>query len=261
MSAQGQFANRVAIVTGGSSGIGRQSAIEFADRGAAVVVADINANEGQAVVSEIEDAGGDATFVETDVSDPSQVSEMVDTAVETYERLDFAHNNAGVRGERYPITDYPDEAWREVIDVNLTGVWNCLKHELRQLESQGDGGAIVNTASVVGKSGLPNGTSYAAAKHGIVGLTKSVAMEVGDEDIRVNAVCPGYIDTPMIRSEGDRVTTDEEALEAIREMHPLGRLGDPDEVAETAVWLCSDNATYVTGDAINVDGGFLAGKG
>lgn len=261
MSGSEPFADRVAIVTGASSGIGRESALAFAERGAAVVVADVDAEGGRAVASEVEDDGGDATFVETDVSDADQVAAMVETAVDAYGRLDFAHNNAGIRGERHPITEYPDEAWQEVLDVNLTGVWNCIKHELRQLQSQGDGGAIVNTASVVGKSGLPNGTSYAAAKHGVLGVTRSVAMEVGDEDIRINAVCPGYIDTPMIRSQGDRVTTDEDALERIREMHPLDRVGDPAEVAEAAVWLCSDEASYITGDALNVDGGFLAGKG
>lgn len=255
-----QFDGRVAVVTGGGSGIGRQSAFAFADRGASVVLADVDPDGGEAVATAIEESGGEATFVETDVSDGSEVEEMVETAVDTYGRLDVAHNNAGIRGERHPITDHPDESWQDVIDVNLTGVWNCLKHELRQLEEQGDGGAIVNTASVVGKSGLPNGTPYAAAKHGVIGLTRTVAMEVGTENIRVNAVCPGYIDTPMIRSQGDRVSTDEAAVDALREMHPLDRLGDPEEVASAAVWLCSDEAAYISGDAVNVDGGFLAGK-
>lgn len=254
------FTDRVAIVTGGGSGIGRSAANVFADRGTAVVIADVDADNGTTVVDEIKNDGGDATFVETDISDAEQVVEMVDTAVETYGRLDFALNNAGIRGERHPITEYPNDAWQEVIDTNLTGVWNCVKHELRQLKAQSDGGAIVNTASVVGKSGLPNGSSYAAAKHGVIGVTKTAAMEVGDADIRVNAVCPGYINTPMIRSQGDRVSTDEEALAEIRAMHPLDRLGEPEEVAEAAVWLCSNEASYISGDTINVDGGFLSGK-
>lgn len=196
---------------------------------------DVDIEGGRDVVAEIDDAGGDATFVETDVSDADDVEAMVETTMERYGRLDFAHNNAGIRGERHPITEYPDGAWQDVIDVNLTGVWNCLKHELQQLERQGDGGAIVNTASVVRKSGLPNGTCYAPAKHGVIGLTKSVAMEVGEQDVRVNAIYPGYIDTPMIRSQGDRVTTDEDTLEAIREMHPLDRLGEAEVVADVAV--------------------------
>jgi NAD(P)-dependent dehydrogenase (short-subunit alcohol dehydrogenase family) len=254
------FTDCVAIVTGGGSGIGRSAAHAFVDRGAAVIVADVDAEGGSAVVDEIEDNGGNATFVETDVSDADQVAEMVDTAVETYGRLDFALNNAGIRGERHPLTEYPNDAWQAVIDTNLTGVWNCVKHELGQIRAQGDGGAIVNTASVVGKSGLPNGSSYAAAKHGVIGVTKTAAMEVGNEDIRINAVCPGYIDTPMIRSHGDRVSTDEEALAEIKALHPQERLGRPDEVADAAVWLCSDEASYITGDTINVDGGFLAGK-
>lgn len=260
MDPERQFDGQVAVVTGGSSGIGESAVRQFAERGAAVVVADVDVDVGEAVAASVRDDGGQATFVETDVRSSEDAAAMVETAVDSYGRLDFALNNAGIRGERHPIQEYPEDAWQRVIDTNLTGVWNCVKHELRQLDAQGDGGAIVNTASVVGKSGLPDGSSYSAAKHGVIGVTKTAAMEVGDSDIRVNAVCPGYIDTPMIQSQGDRVSTDEEALEEIRALHPMDRLGDPDEVASAAVWLCSEDASYITGDALNVDGGFLAGK-
>lgn len=260
MSDDTVFTDQVAIVTGGSSGIGRAAAHAFAERGAAVVVADTDVEAGHDVVDELESQGERGSFIRTDVSNTDDVRAMVDAAVETFGRIDFALNNAGIRGERHPIDEYPHEAWQDVLDVNLTGTWNCVKHEIAQLRKQGEGGAIVNIASVVGQSGLPQGSSYAAAKHGVIGVTKTAAMEVADLDIRVNAVCPGYINTPMIQSQGDRISTDDEALAEIEALHPMDRLGTPDEIADAVTWLCSEQASFVTGEAINVDGGFLAGK-
>jgi 3-hydroxybutyrate dehydrogenase len=247
---------KVALVTGAASGIGRATALTFAREGAKLVIADMNEDGGQQTAHMITENGGEATFVHVDVSNATEVEAMISKAVETYGRLDCAHNNAGVTQRDYPPTgEYPEDDWNRVIAVNLTGVWLCLKYELQQMAQQG-GGAIVNTASAAGLIGLAGRAAYVASKHGVVGLTKTAALEYAKQGIRVNCVCPGYIRTPMveyvIQHEGPQL---EEQM-AARE--PIGRLGKPEEIAETVVWLCSDAASFVTGHAMAVDGGWVA---
>jgi 3-hydroxybutyrate dehydrogenase len=247
---------KVALVTGAASGIGRATALTFAREGAKLVIADMNEDGGQQTAHMITENGGEATFVHVDVSNATEVEAMISKAVETYGRLDCAHNNAGVTQRDYPPTgEYPEDDWNRVIAVNLTGVWICLKYELQQMAQQG-GGAIVNTASAAGLIGLAGRAAYVASKHGVVGLTKTAALEYAKQGIRVNCVCPGYIRTPMveyvIQHEGPQL---EEQM-AARE--PIGRLGKPEEIAETVVWLCSDAASFVTGHAMAVDGGWVA---
>lgn len=239
----------VALVTGGASGIGRATAIEFAGRGASVVIGDVDADGAAGTVAAIEDAGGEAAFVEADVTDDGDVERLVEAAIERYGGLDAAFNNAGISGERAPIAEYPDETWDRVIDVNLNGVRRCLKHELRRM----DEGAIVNTASALGKAALPEVSAYVTAKHGVIGLTRTAALEYAP-DVRVNAVCPGFVETEMTRD----VREDPERGEAMRAMHAMGRFGRPEEVAGAAVWLCSPAASFVTGEAMGVEGGYLS---
>lgn len=246
-----QFENKVAIVTGGSFGIGRATAIAFANRGAKVVIADwIEDNE---TLDIIKQAGGEAIFVKCDVSKSADVKKMVNKTIETYGRLDYAYNNAGVEGQQAPIADSTEEAWEKTIGVNLKGVWLCMKHEIPHILKQG--GAIVNCASVAGLVGFVGLSPYVASKHGVIGLTKTAALEYAKQGIRVNAVCPGVIKTPMV----DRTTGKDKAVEKIyADMEPVGRLGQPEEVAEAVIWLCSDGASFVTGNAMAVDGGWIA---
>jgi NAD(P)-dependent dehydrogenase (short-subunit alcohol dehydrogenase family) len=246
---------KVALVTGGGSGIGRAAALAFAGEGASVVVVDVDAEQGHATVKAIEQAGGQAMFIRADVSQRADVEAMVLKAVEVYGKLDCAFNNAGIEGAvGLPVVDYPEDTWDRVIDINLKGVWLCMKYELAQMLKQG-GGAIVNTASIAGLVGGTFGSAYYASKHGVVGLTKAAAIEYGNSAIRVNAVCPGVIRTEM----ADRLMKDNESIEtAITALHPLGRLGTPQEVAETVVWLSSDQASFITGQALAVDGGYVS---
>ena len=245
---------KVALVTGGSSGIGRATALAFARRGAKVVIADVQAEDGEATARQIEHDGGEALFVQTDVSQPAQVESLIETIVDSYGRLDFACNNAGIEGEAAPTADCTEENWDRVLSINLKGVWLCLKHEIRQMLKQG-GGAIVNMSSVAGLVGSENVPAYAASKHGIVGLTRTAALEYADDGIRVNAICPGVIHTAMI----ERFTGgDKEVQENLAEGQPLGRMGKPKEIADAVTWLCSDSASFVTGHAMAVDGGFVA---
>ncbi|RLA46176.1 MAG: short chain dehydrogenase [Gammaproteobacteria bacterium] len=246
---------KVALVTGGGSGIGKASALAFAREGARVVVADVDVDSGQATVHAIENAGCHAIFVKVDVSQRSDVEAMISKTIEVYGRLDCAFNNAGIEGAvGTPIADYAEDNWDRVIDINLKGVWLCMKYELAHMLEQG-GGAIVNMASVAGLVGGTFGAAYHASKHGVVGLTKAAAIEYGNAAIRVNAVCPGVIRTDMAK----RFMRDDQKIESvITSRHPLGRLGTPDEVAETVVWLSSDAASFITGQALAVDGGFVA---
>lgn len=250
------FEDTTAVVTGAGSGIGRTTAVEFADRGADVVVADVDVEGGEGTVSRIEDTGGDAVFVETDVTDPDEAEAMVDSAVEEYGRLDYAFNNAGIGGEQADVAEYPPEQWRAVIDVNLVGVFNCMRAEIRRMTRQDAGGAVVNNASVLGKVGFETSSGYVAAKHGVLGLTKTAALENAEAGVRVNAVCPGFIETPLLEAGG--ITTDPEIRADIEGRHAMNRLGTPEEVAGAVLWLCSDEASFVTGESLDIEGGYLS---
>ena len=246
--------NKVALVTGAGSGIGRATAKTFANEGAKVVVADMDVEGGKETVRLIKNAGGEAIFVQADVSKPSEVEALIEKTVEIYGRLDCAHNNAGIGGAVTLTADYAEEDWDRVIDVNLKGIWLCMKAEIRQMLKQG-GGAIVNTSSVFGMIGAPYYSAYSASKLGVSGLSKTGALEYAQEGIRINSVCPGVIRTPMI----ERLTAVNPQLEAqLIAQEPIGRMGRPEEVAEAVVWLCSDRASFVTGIDMDVDGGYLA---
>ena len=246
---------KVALVTGGGSGIGKASALALAKEGARVVVADVDDNSGQLTVDEIVSASGQAIYVRADVSQSGDVEEMIARTIEVYGQLDCAFNNAGIEGTvGVPVADYAEDEWDKLININLKGVWLCMKYELAHMSKQG-GGTIVNTASVAGLVGGTFGSAYYASKHGVVGLTKAAAVEYGKSGIRVNAVCPGVIRTEM----ADRVICDDPDLEsAVVSQHPMGRLGQAEEVAEAVVWLCSDAASFITGQALAVDGGYVA---
>ncbi len=244
---------RVAIVTGASSGIGQAAAVAFAREGAAVVVADIDAERGAKVAVEIERLGGESLFVRTDVANGDDAVALVARTVERFGRLDFAFNNAGIEGDTAPTGDSTLDNWNRTIAVNLTGTYLCVRAEIPAMLQTG-GGSIVNNSSVAGLVGFAGISAYTASKHGVVGLTKTAALEYATQGIRVNAVCPGVIATEMITrfTQGDAT-----ALAQLTEAEPVGRLGEPDEVADAAVWLCSDRASFVTGQAIAVDGGFV----
>ena len=246
--------NKVALVTGAGSGIGRASSLVLAREGARVVVSDINASGAEETLSAIKEQGGDGVFVHADVSKASDVEALVSQTVATYGRLDCAYNNAGIEGYMSGrLHEYPEETWDRLVDINVKGVWLCLKYEILQMLQQG-GGAIVNTASVAGLVGSKRLSAYVASKHAVVGLTKAAALEYAEDGIRVNAVCPGIIDTPMM----DRLIAGRETDEDMHTRQPIGRLGTPEEIAESVAWLCSDAASLVTGMAMAVDGGLTA---
>ncbi len=253
--AERALAGRVALVTGAGSGIGRASALAFARAGAIVVVSDIAAEGGEETARLIAERGGEALFVRADVSKSDQVAALIAAILDRYGRLDCAHNNGGIEGPLATVTDLTEEEWDRVIDVNLKGVWLCLKHEIPAMLANG-GGAIVNTGSVSGLKGFPPLLpAYVASKFGVVGLTAVTARQHAREGIRVNAVCPGAIDTPML----DRIGEGAERLGvSLVAENPSGRLGSPAEVAEAVVWLCSDGASFVNGQTLTIDGGFLA---
>lgn len=247
------FEGKVALVTGGSFGIGQATAIAFAKRGAKVVVADWI--EDDATVRQIEDEGGSALFIKCDVSKGSEVSTMIEKAVSHFGGLDYAFNNAGIEGHTANTHECTEENWDKTMGVNLKGIWLCMKYELPHMLTK-QKGVIINCASVAGLNGFAGLPAYVATKHGIVGLTKTAALEYARLGIRVNAVCPGVIHTAMI----DRITgKDKEVEKQFTGMEPMGRMGDAGEVAEAVVWLCSDAASFVTGIAMPVDGGFTTG--
>jgi NAD(P)-dependent dehydrogenase (short-subunit alcohol dehydrogenase family) len=250
----GLVAGKVALVTGASSGIGRATALAFAREGAKVVVADVTVEGGEETVAQVKKAGGEAIFVKTDVSKAVEVEALVAKAVATYGRLDCAHNNAGIAGNAKTIVDDTEDNWDRILAINLKGVWLCMKYEIAHMLKQG-GGAIVNTASGAGLIGVRRGGAYVASKHGVVGLTKTAALEYAKAGIRVNCVCPGPIDTPMLQGIGG---SNQVVIERMVAAQPGGRLGKPAEIAEAAVWLCSDAASFVTGLPMPVDGGYTA---
>ncbi len=246
------FKDKVALVTGGSFGIGKATAIAFAKRGAKVLVADW-VEDGETLQA-ISEAGGEAVFTHCDISAESDIRAMVNKVLDTYGQLDFAFNNAGIEGEQAATAECSVENWDKVLGINLRGTWLCMKYELQHFLKKGKG-AIVNTASVAGLVGFSGIPAYTASKHGMVGLTKTAALEYAKQGIRINAICPGLIRTPMV----DRFTGKDKTVEQqYVDMEPVGRMGEPEEVAEAVLWLCSEAASFVTGHALAVDGGWTA---
>jgi NAD(P)-dependent dehydrogenase (short-subunit alcohol dehydrogenase family) len=246
---------KVVLVTGGTSGIGREAAILFAKAGAKVVVAGRREAEGKQTVDLVRAAGGDGFFVKADVANAAEVEALVQKTVQKFGHLDIAFNNAGIEGTWVPITEQTEEDWDRTMDINLKGVWLCLKYEIRQMLKQGGGGAIVNMSSVAGLMGAAEAATYCASKHGVIGLTKSAALENARQGIRVNAVCPAVIETAM----GERLFGSPDVKPYAISLHPIGRFGTPMEIAEAVVWMSSDRASFMTGQYLVLDGGFLAG--
>ena len=245
------FDDKVAIVTGASGGIGRASALAFAASGASVVVSDLQDDKGQETVALIKEQGGKAVFQHCDVADEGQVKDLVEAALKEFGRLDFAHNNAGVN--RPDSNQWDSKDWALSINVNLTSVMYCMREEIAAMLQTG-GGAIVNTSSVNGLIGNPSQPGYTASKHGVVGLTRSAALRYAKEGVRVNAVCPGVVDTPMVEA----VAKVPQYREAIEKMTPMGRMATPEEIASGVLWLCSDQSSFVTGHPLVIDGGATA---
>lgn len=248
-----EFSDKVALVTGAAGGIGEAIAMNFARKGALVAISDIDEENGKQVVEKIQQEGGKAIFVKADVSDPEAVEKMVKDTVEAFGRLDYAVNNAGIGGAQANTGEYTIDDWLKVIDINLNGVFYCMRYEIPAM-LKSEGGAIVNISSILGTDAFEKTSAYTASKHGVVGLTKTAALEYAKEGIRVNSVGPAFINTPMV-TEG----FDDEALQGIMALHAMGRLGEPQEVADMVTFLCSDKASFMTGGYYLVDGGYTAG--
>jgi NAD(P)-dependent dehydrogenase (short-subunit alcohol dehydrogenase family) len=249
------LANKVAIITGATSGIGREAALLFAEHGAKLVIAGRREQEGAETLALIRKSGGDGIFVKTDVAKAADIERLVKTAVEKFGRIDVAFNNAGIEGNWKPMTDLSELEWDDVININLKGVWLSLKYEIQQMLRQSTGGSIVNMSSVAGLMGTPAAAPYGASKHGVISLTRTAALEFAKQKIRVNAVCPAVIGTPM----GDRLFGAPDVQQMTVAMHPIGRWGTPREVAEAVLFMCSDKSSFMTGHYIVLDGGFLVG--
>lgn len=249
------FNGKVVLITGCTSGIGKETAKEFSKQGAKLLLAARRVNEGNQLVESIRNNGCDAIFIKTDVSKPEDVKAMVDKCISEYGKLDCAINNAGIEGTFFVSTaDYTEESFDEVIGINLKGIWLCMKYEIPEMLKQ-QKGSIVNMASVAGLAGSPLGCAYHASKHGVIGLTKAAAIEYATRGIRINAVCPAVIETPMAERAYE---WSEDVVKIVKGYHPMGRFGTTKEVAGAVQWLCSESASYVTGHALSVDGGFLA---
>ena len=247
------FQNKVAIVTGAGSGIGKATAILYAKHGAKVVVSDIVEQGGLETVQEITSKGGEAIFVKADVSNPKDCEQLTQKTLERFGRLDYACNNAGIGGEANPVDDMSIEGWNKIIAINLNSVFYCMKYQIPAMLQSG-GGAIVNMASILGQVGFAGSAGYVAAKHGVVGLSQNAALEYSAKGIRVNVVGPGFIATPLL----DKAGMDDQVKQMLVSLHPIGRLGTSEEVAELVIWLSSDKASFVTGAYYAVDGGYLA---
>lgn len=247
------LSSKTAIITGASQGIGRACATTLGQEGARVVVSDLPDTGGEEFVEELTSSDIQAIFVACDVTDPEQVQHLVSTAVDEFGGLHIAVNNAGIGGERNPCGDYSFEEWQRVLNVNLNGVFLCLKEEIQTMLKSG-GGSIINMASILGQVGTPDAPAYVAAKHAVVGLTKASALEYASKNIRINAVGPAYIDTPLIQP----LKEDKKTLKAIVGMHPIGRIGEPEEIADLVAFLASDKASFMTGGYYPADGGYLS---
>ncbi|MBS7565974.1 glucose 1-dehydrogenase [Mucilaginibacter sp. Bleaf8] len=244
--------DKVALVTGAGSGIGKQIALKYAAAGAKVIVSDIADKGALAVVDEIKANGGDAFFIKADTSKPEENEALVAQTLQQYGALHITCNNAGIGGPLAHVGDYPVDGWEKVIAINLSGVFYGMRYQIPAILKSG-GGSIINMASILGQVGTKNSAAYVAAKHGVVGLTKTAALEYAQQNIRINSVGPGYIETPLVKDNLDQA-----AYDALTGLHPIGRLGQPEEVAELVLWLSSDKASFVTGSYYNVDGGYLA---
>jgi NAD(P)-dependent dehydrogenase (short-subunit alcohol dehydrogenase family) len=243
-----EFQGKVVIVTGGGSGIGRRTALAFARNGAKLIIGDINTRSGKETMKQIRQAGGESNFVKADVSKAAEVEAMVNTTIDVYGRLDYACNNAGIQAGRATVTETTEEDWDRTIDTNLKGVWLCMKYEIPFIIK--NGGAIVNMSSIRGLRPTAFQLAYVASKYGIIGITKSAALAYAKSGIRINAICPGRIRTPMTEA-----VVRDESPGLIAERVPLGRLGTPEEIANAVIWICSPSASYITGAAISIDGG------
>lgn len=247
--------NKTVFISGGLSGIGKACAIAAAQEGANIVVADMKSDNSENAMAEIRKENPKAIFIECDVSNFTQVQHAIEKAIETFKTIDVALNNAGIGGESNKVGDMTEQAWLNVIGVNLNGVFNCMKHELYHMQKQ-KSGTIVNMSSILGKVGFATSAHYVAAKHGVIGLTQTAALEYATEGIRVNAICPGFIDTPLLTKGG--ISDNSDVKQHIVELHPMKRLGKADEIAKGFIFLASDDSSFVSGTTLEIDGGYLA---